>query len=204
MLLHPLLPIALFLTACASGFSDPSREYGPPVEGGSTGRVEIHRPSHLGRLDTPLTDVHGTPIGAACGTCHGGPEDTDALATPSGNPDSVHGDIELRHGAITCDSCHDPEDRRLLRLANGRKLEMDQAMDLCAQCHGTQLRDYTHGAHGGMSGAWDLRRGDRLRNHCVDCHAPHAPAWSTYTPVLRPQDRGTVQMRESHPEGGTQ
>jgi formate-dependent nitrite reductase cytochrome c552 subunit len=64
-----------------------------------------------------------------------------------------------------------------------------EAMRLCAQCHGPQYRDYKRGSHGGMTGHWDLSRGERTRNNCVDCHDPHAPAYPGTTPVLPPRDR---------------
>ena len=66
---------------------------------------------------------------------------------------------------------------------------MREAMQLCAQCHGPQTRDYRRGSHGGMQGYWDLSRGDRVRNHCVDCHDPHAPAFPRFTPLPPPRDR---------------
>ncbi|MBI5610873.1 MAG: hypothetical protein HY902_18485 [Deltaproteobacteria bacterium] len=66
---------------------------------------------------------------------------------------------------------------------------MSSVIELCSQCHGPQARDYQHGAHGGMTGYWDLRRGDRFRNVCVDCHNPHVPAYPQFAPVQRPRDR---------------
>lgn len=200
-----LLPLAL-LAGCGGGFTDPGRALGPPVEGPADGRVVIHRPPTLGVVDTPLRDVHGAPVGVACDTCHGPDADGAVLAEARGNPEGMHGSVELVHGPLTCASCHDPDDQRRLRLADGSRLEMAEAMVLCAQCHGPQHRDYQNGSHGGMTGAWDLRRGDRTRNHCLDCHGAHAPAWPTLEPVFPPQDRGTVQARaaragheEAHP-----
>jgi hypothetical protein len=63
------------------------------------------------------------------------------------------------------------------------------AMTLCAQCHGPQFRDYQNGSHGGMNGHWDLSRGPRLRNHCVDCHDPHVPQVLPVHPAPGPKDR---------------
>jgi hypothetical protein len=57
--------------------------------------------------------------------------------------------------------CHDPARYDRLRLATGESIPMTDALQLCAQCHGTQHRDWRHGAHGGMSGHWDLARGPR-------------------------------------------
>lgn len=171
--------------ACSRGFADPTREYGPrPADGAGT--VRVHEPVTLGVADTPQRDALGRPIGVACATCHGG--DTP-LVREEGNHEQVHREVELRHGALTCASCHDEQDRSLLRLADGQRLEMAEAMALCSQCHGTQRRDYDHGAHGGMTGHWDLRQGARDRNHCVDCHAPHEPAFVGGAPVHPPRDR---------------
>jgi hypothetical protein len=68
-------------------------------------------------------------------------------------------------------------------------VEFADVMKLCAQCHGPQFRDYQHGAHGGMNGYWDLSRGGRSRNNCIDCHDPHAPAYVGAIPAPRPRDR---------------
>ena len=40
-----------------------------------------------------------------------------------------------------------------------------------------------------MSGHWDLTKGGRVRNACVDCHDPHQPKYPTYAPVQKPRDR---------------
>lgn len=187
------------LAGCAGGFADPERRQGPEVSGPAGGVVEIHQPSTLGVVDTPLRDVHGVPVGVACATCHGPDADGAVLADARGNPEAMHGSVELVHGTLTCGSCHDPDDRRFLRLADGQRLELEEAMDLCGQCHGVQLRDYRHGSHGGMTGHWDLRRGDRSRNHCLDCHGAHDPAYPQLESVFPPQDRGTVQSRAHAP-----
>jgi hypothetical protein len=75
---------------------------------------------------------------------------------------------------------------------------MTDAIRLCAQCHGQQHTAYTHGAHGGMNGHWDLSRGDRLRNHCVDCHDPHAPAFPRYMPMPPPRDTAGASRGAAH------
>ena len=69
---------------------------------------------------------------------------------------------------------------------------------LCAQCHGTQARDYAHGAHGGMSGYWDTTRGEQVRNQCTHCHAPHAPAYPHMRPTFKPRDRFLVPHQEKN------
>lgn len=176
-----LLPLA-----CDTGFADPTRELGEPVADGPAHPTEIHRPSTLGVVDTPLVDVNGAPVGVACVTCHGPDPETAWAATP-GEP--FHTGVEVVHGTLACDACHDPADRSRLRLADGTALAFADTLELCAQCHGPQTRDYRHGAHGGMTGYWDPRRGPRERNHCVDCHAPHAPAYGRFAPTFPPADR---------------
>lgn len=183
---HPLPVLLAFalICACDRSFSDPSRALGAEVPA-ETARypTEIHQPTTLGAVDTTVTDIHGTPVGVGCETCHTAGS-TTAIATDG--PADLHQDLKLEHGALTCNSCHDPDDRAGLRLADGTKLEMSDAIQLCAQCHGPQWRDYSHGAHGGMTGHWDTRRGPRERNHCADCHAPHSPKIRQVEPAFKP------------------
>jgi hypothetical protein len=186
----------LLLIACASGFTDPSRELGEPVTASSRFPTEIHRPTTLGVVDAPVVDVHGTPVGVACVTCHG-PDATRAWASREGAP--FHTGVSLEHGSVTCASCHDPADRTALRLADGTRLELGDTMTLCAQCHGPQYRDYAHGSHGGMTGYWDTRRGPRERNNCVDCHAPHAPAQGKVLAAFPPADRRPPEAHDDAP-----
>ncbi|MFT7633353.1 MAG: formate-dependent nitrite reductase cytochrome c552 subunit, partial [Mariniblastus sp.] len=72
---------------------------------------------------------------------------------------------------------------------DGTKVEFTDVMTLCAQCHGPQMTDYEHGAHGGMNGHWDLNRGPQTKNNCVDCHQPHAPKFPKMQPTFKPRDR---------------
>ncbi len=109
-----------------------------------------------------------------------------------------HAGLEVKHGDLACASCHAPTSRSHLRLADGREIPLRDAMALCAQCHGTQKRDYDHGAHGGMRGYWDLTRGPRERNHCVSCHDPHAPKFGTFMPVHPPKDRFLQRGSDDH------
>ena len=175
------------LCACAVDFPD-GRAFGPEVEEPAVRYpVDIHTPSTLGVVDTTRTDIHGAPIGVSCTTCHG-PNPQTAWVAGEGDPATFHEGVSLEHGNLSCDSCHDA-DRTKLHLADGQTFELGDVRTLCAQCHGVQHRDYVRGSHGGMTGFWDLRRGPRSRNICVDCHAPHAPAYPTYLPVHPPKDR---------------
>jgi len=166
--------------------------------------VAIRQPVDQPRIDTGKLDSKGQPITVSCGSCH-------ATSTPrtdtrsAAELDEFHQGLRYQHGTLTCLSCHDAANYDQLRLADGRGLPFPEAMTLCAQCHGPQFRDYTHGSHGGMTGYWDLSRGPRQRNHCVDCHDPHAPQFPVVSPAFPlPADRG-LKSRPSapapHPHG---
>ena len=135
-----------------------------------------------------MRDVHGNAVTVSCSICH---------ATRQPNPDNrsaadldeFHKSMQVTHGNIGCLACHNSEDYDALKLADGTRVEFTDVMTLCAQCHGPQMRDYEHGVHGGMSGYWDLSRGPREKNNCVDCHNPHTPAFPRMQPVFKPRDR---------------
>jgi formate-dependent nitrite reductase cytochrome c552 subunit len=143
------------------------------------------------RLDTGLKDPNGQPITAACSTCH-------STTTPNVARNSAHDlfqahrGLNYAHGNLTCLSCHNAKDYDTLHLADGRSVAFPDVMTLCAQCHGTAMRDYLHGSHGGMNGHWNLAQGPRVRNNCVTCHDPHHPDFPLVRPVLPPRDRISV------------
>ena len=109
-----------------------------------------------------------------------------------------HAGLAFAHGPLSCASCHVAGDQRALHAADGTRVDLRDAIVLCRQCHGPQTRDYDHGSHGGMTGHWDLSAGDRTRNHCLDCHDPHAPAFLPSRPVLPPRDRGLTRHPGAH------
>lgn len=188
------LGVALTLSALASCgtrplYDDPSRTYadaGP--RDASRGRVEVHIPASLSGISGTVTDPSGRPVEVPCATCHAGFSPPPALPTDAQRIGGPHAGLRFAHGSNECRSCHDPARFDRLRLATGESIPMTEALRLCAQCHGTQHRNWLHGAHGGMNGHWDLRRGDRLRNHCVDCHDPHAPRFPRFLPMPPPRD----------------
>ncbi|HWO14952.1 MAG TPA: hypothetical protein VNN80_35860 [Polyangiaceae bacterium] len=158
--------------------------------------VDIHQPARFGRvrIGVPAPNTSSASAGSEkgvavrCATCH---ELRPAAPLPASmlELDQFHQGLELRHGVLGCASCHTPGASTTLHLADGRRLQSGQAIELCRQCHGPQYRDYEHGAHGGMTGYWDLSRGPRTRNHCVDCHDPHAPQIRQVIPAAPPRDR---------------
>lgn len=158
--------------------------------------VTIHQPARLGRVRLgapPHTAgaAEGTKSGGAlvkCETCHA-LRPVTPLPASMAELDQFHQGLTLQHGALSCAACHTEGASTTLHLADGRKLGPGQAMELCQQCHGPQYRDYQHGAHGGMTGHWDLSRGPRVKNHCMDCHDPHAPQIRQVIPAPPPRDR---------------
>ncbi len=152
--------------------------------------VTIRQPLRTPRVDTGRLDPLGQPVTVSCSSCHATsaprPDTRDAREL-----DEFHQGLAFNHGSLSCLSCHNAANYDQLRLADGRGLDYADTMSLCAQCHGPQFRDYSRGSHGGMTGFWDLSRGPRQRNHCVDCHDPHAPQFPTVLPAFPlPRDRG--------------
>jgi hypothetical protein len=147
--------------------------------------VVIRKPLRTPVVFTGVTNLHGQPVAVACSTCH-----TTTKANPqisrSEDLDEFHQGLKFAHGAVSCLSCHNEKNYDALHLANGMSLAYENVMNLCAQCHGPQFRDYRNGSHGGMNGYWDLKAGGRTRNNCVDCHDPHAPAYVPVMPVFKP------------------
>ena len=190
--------LAFFVASCANesadlSFRDQLGTAEEPVPDESLHEVRIHEPPELTTISTSEGGV-----GTLCVTCHsldGLGAEVPTSAADLGGP---HAGLHFDHGSNTCSSCHNPEDITQLRLANGVSLPMRETMTLCAQCHGSQFRDYQHGAHGGMRGYWDRTRGPRERNHCIDCHDPHAPRYPIYMPMPPPADR--VPPVRPHPE----
>ena len=143
--------------------------------------------------------VHANDL--SCADCHDSGEGGSALRLTDGSlidfsnirrlcvechtgqhPHLTHADD------LSCLSCHNPEDYSKLRLADGSPVDFADVQRLCAQCHGLQHRDYLVGLHGGMTGYWDLTRGERHRLNCIDCHDAHAPQFPTMQPAPGPRD----------------
>lgn len=160
--------------------------------------VAIHKPDGPPAVKTGLTGADGKPVTVACATCHATKE-PNAQAKIGTDLAAFHQGLKGAHGTLACVACHNSgEGYGSLRLADGRAVPYAEVMQLCAQCHGPQYRDYQHGAHGGMAGHWDLAKGGRARNNCIDCHDPHAPKYPTVRPAAGPRDRGAAGKGAGH------
>ena len=148
----------------------------------------IRRPAGPPQIELDQPDPQGRVGSIACSTCHSVREPDTTNRRPA-DLTLFHQDMPMNHGNLTCYSCHNPTNVDKLRLADSTPVDFADVMTLCAQCHGTQARDYEHGAHGGMNGYWDLSRGPRTRNNCIDCHDPHVPKFPSMQPTFKPRDR---------------
>lgn len=188
---------AAWVAACGR---DEPLTFAPAPSASASGPVVIHDPPKLTSIETGKLDSHGRELRVACTTCHGVRDAGAPFPEQAADLREFHNGLVVDHGALGCQSCHvafgGGEPR--LRLADGTTVATRDAMSLCAQCHGKKHSDYKRGVHGGMSGYWDLSRGPRLRNHCVDCHDPHVPKYQPSRPVLPPRDRGPVAPREAN------
>lgn len=140
------------------------------------------------RVATGTLDAAGNAITVRCGVCHATKPANPALRAAS-ELDLFHQGLEVRHGDLSCLACHDPSDYDRLRSASGETIAFADRQQLCAQCHGPTARDYEHGAHGGMTGHWDLSKGPRTRLGCTQCHDPHAPAYPAMSRTFFSIDR---------------
>lgn len=171
----------------------------PPPRSMQTGQVFVRKPGGAPRIDAGYCDADGKPVTIACNTCHAN-WTANADARVGLKLERFHQHLHGSHGNLACVACHNANDGYAsLRLADGRSVPYPEVMQLCAQCHGPQYRDYQHGSHGGMNGYWDLSRGSRVRNNCIDCHAPHSPRYPLVMPVHRPNDR----FLQAGDKGGT-
>jgi len=160
-------------------------------------QAEVHRAyAELG-MTTGSRGIDDKPSRVPCATCHAErrPADGTNLTMSAGPP---HQGITVEHGGQPCQGCHEPPDYERFRRQSGVPLQYRDVMDLCAQCHGRQKRDFEHGAHGGMNGFWDLNLGPRQLNHCLDCHDPHKPASRQVEPAELPRYRFVEHPGESH------
>ncbi len=164
--------------------------------------VVIKRPPGPPQVKTSLTNFQGQPVLVSCSSCHTTTK-PNLENRSAADLDQFHQGLKYTHGNLTCLSCHNSGNYDTLRLADTQVVEFADSMTLCSQCHGPQRRDYERGLHGGMNGHWDLTRGGRTRNTCVNCHDPHTPKFPQVLPVLSPRDRVSVPAAHATPASST-
>jgi hypothetical protein len=92
-----------------------------------------------------------------------------------------------------CLDCHNPENRDVLRLANGDLVSFEESYFLCGQCHGTIFRDWKAGIHGKRTGEWNGKKQYRL---CVHCHNPHSPKFKPLKPMPPPDNPLDIKYKK--------
>ena len=198
----PFRSIGLAIAACAvvlsvAAIAAESATMAPLTDRPAPTFPVVQRSHPAPRVLSGATNHAGEPATIACSTCHA-VRPANPLNRSAADLDLFHQGLQIAHGTNSCLSCHDPGDYDSLRLADGRKVAFTASIELCSQCHGTQRRDYDRGAHGGMNGYWDLGRGPRIRNTCVNCHDAHVPTYQGALPMPPPRDRFLAAPEASH------
>lgn len=197
-----LIAVPVFAHQVVNGFKDAASTVTTVAQVSEPARhpVTIHRVTPPSGAKTELTDHHGQAVTVACHTCHS-VRPSNAENRKASELNEFHQGLRFQHGQMACVACHNINDGYAsLHLADGKSVAWEDTMTLCAQCHGTQFRDYEHGSHGGMTGYWDLTRGPRHRNHCINCHDPHAPQFPMMKPAEKPHDRFPPARKDSSHE----
>ena len=152
------------------------------------------RPSRIPVVLSSELSYTGEAVTVSCSTCHMTRVPKLENGLEGRMPAEFHQGLIYNHGAQSCVSCHNSANYDTLKRADGRQISFPEAQELCSQCHGPQARDYAAGAHGGMQGSWDLKKGGRVRNTCTDCHDPHSPKLVQLKPVFAPIDKGAREQ----------
>lgn len=187
------LPPLFFLTLLAvtaganeTSFLDRVKEVDEPFDSRS---VKVSRPV-VEETVLAQEEYKGTPFRVLarkpaierykCSGCH----NEKAAIRVNDSLQLTHGNVVLKHGgedsALTCISCHHPEDRDYLEDKKGRKIDFDHSYQLCGQCHFRQKLDWLGGAHGKRVANW---AGERVVYNCATCHNPHSPRFKKRFPA---------------------
>jgi len=181
-----LLLFFLFILTSSTALSSDNPK--PPNDYDTSGTPKDH--------DTPKYFVPPPPFSEdifPCSECH---EDMDV------NP--KRRELEDEHVEISemfnhaseqrwCLDCHNPDNRDVLRLANGDLVSFEESYNLCGQCHGTIFRDWKAGIHGKRTGEWNGKRQYRL---CVHCHNPHSPKFKPIKPLPPPDNPLEIKYKK--------
>jgi hypothetical protein len=141
--------------------------------------MEPHRAEELLAVAAPPFSPGVFP----CSQCHWEDEEVDMTRRPLEH----HEEIVFEHDAENrwCFSCHNPQQRDRLHLADGRLIPFEESYLLCGQCHGPQLRHWRAGDHGKRTGLWSGQKEYLLCAHCHDPHSPHIKPVEPMPPPIR-------------------
>jgi len=136
-------------------------------------------PENLSESATDVFDYE------ACASCH--PQEYEYYQR------GVHAEVlsgtvqsESEYPAPTCGHCHDPHYRQVL----SRLQVIDAQVDICGQCHPSELETYLENYHGKT--AVDLDHADSAS--CADCHGSHQVV------ALDQPEKAVLVCRKCHPD----
>jgi hypothetical protein len=156
---------------------------GEPFEVTVRGQDRFGHDRPIGRQSFQISLRGGATAEHACVSCHApgrgviGPD----------RQENAHRYVLPRHperSGSACATCHAPDDVEKLVLADGHRVPLAHAYQLCGQCHYPQVEAWAAGVHGKRLDGW---RGRRVLMGCADCHDPHQPALSPRDPFPGPQ-----------------
>lgn len=114
-----------------------------------------------------------------CTECHSEPLEK----LKKGIGQKAHWDLKLNHAnaqIMNCTTCHNGSNMDQLTSLTGQEIDLNNSYNLCSQCHTTQFKDWTGGAHGKKIKSWAPPRASLT---CVNCHNPHNPSIDSRWPA---------------------
>ena len=111
-----------------------------------------------------------------CTECHSEPLEN----LQKGSGQKAHWDLKINHAnaqTMNCTTCHDETNLDQLASLTGQNIDFNNSYNLCSQCHTTQFKDWTGGAHGKKIESWAPPRASLT---CVNCHNPHSPSFDLF------------------------
>jgi len=148
--------------------------------------ITVSSVTHLANVDTISVMEEGKQFAILnrthqiqsfkCTECHNIPLEELKNTKPEMGEKS-HWNIKLEHASsdvMDCTTCHSNDDMDVLHTITNKPVSFDESYKVCAQCHQTQFKDWTGGAHGKRVGGWAK---PVIRKTCVNCHNPHSPSF---------------------------
>lgn len=175
----PLLVIVAFVPfAAIVGQEQPADDVGSSFTG------------YAGAPDLAVVSRKSELFFYPCDQCHAAMEPNPAIRQLN-----VMHAAEIDHGMgrIWCLSCHDLEERNMLRTLLGNKVDFDETHLVCGGCHANRHRDWSFGVHGKRVENW---QGERTVYGCTHCHDPHSPAIAPRAPSPAPNPRAGLEINE--------
>ena len=131
----------------------------------------------------PLKLRRETLFEYTCNECHRVFDTVDDKKTRI----AEHVDLKLNHGKdVGCLSCHHKTNRNAYVTNDGREIPSNRPEELCSRCHSMTYRDWTVGAHGRTTGAWNRTGKGWHALVCTECHNPHSPQFPYLAPLSGP------------------